>query len=304
MLTISMALVILSGCTASIHGGKMKPGESLETWKKGAIASWTSDPEKNTFLQRGPYANKWVGCKNGYELTDYEIGFCQGFYRNHAAFRLNVDRMQADPVFMENRATEFQLINIPTSDKWAAKLCGDGISASINYGAFDPSVETLLPNALTLPAATSTSTWVSGCEDGVKFENSLRNIFEKSDFGIKKLALYKKSLNQAQSSSNTTPPSEGTTPYSKDFIQALVKGNSTGNRLYDKCSNDAKMLIENGTDPNSNQYAQLGNSLMINIPAGSKKKLCGTAYVDVKDIYNELQYSNVLAAAQFIHERI
>jgi len=111
------------------------------------------------------------------------------------------------------------------------------------------------------------------------------------------LAFHSNSMVVTFSESLPTPNNKS---YDSTFITALENGNSTGNSLYDSCVHDAKLLIQNGTDPNSNQYAQLGNAMMINLKSGADVKLCGQAYVDVQRIYDALNSRSTLAAWNFV----
>lgn len=302
ILTITVSLLTLTGCKLSIHGQAISPNESLIEWQKGAVASWKSDISKNVIESRGKYAYKWSACKEGFKLTDYEIGFCQGFHLNHAIFRENIFRIQGDLASNGGNYDDYKLFEIPKTEKWAKTICNEDGYGHVTQQQMEPSLMRVLPNELILGEPTKIEEWFAGCVSGVKFQQQLMELFEKSKLGESKINEYKSSVLKAKIFTETRVQETKDEPYNSNFKKLLINGKSSGNELYDECAKDAKILIENGTDPNSNFYAQLGNSLMINIEAGPKKKLCGTAYVDVKDVYNFLIETNILAAAAFINE--
>jgi hypothetical protein len=302
--TVMTLLTLLSGCIFSVHGKPIKPEISLAEWKIKAYESWKEAPIKNGYEQRGEYASKWIGCRLGYLLSDNEVGFCQGFYFHKFLYDENISRMQQVDLMSIDSNSEDKYISIPSSDRWTKNICGDGSRSHVDRSAAGPDFDLMLMGEMYLGKVSSTQKWTAGCKDGVNFGIKLRKLFEKSNEGSALIRSYHRFLSKAlnELEKPTNYPDEDK-PYNSSFIDLLKDGRKVGNILYEQCSNDAKMLIENGTDPNSNFYAQLGNSLMIKIPAGPQKKLCGTAYVDVKDVYNYLMARSSLAAAQFLYEK-
>ena len=156
-------LVILTGCSNTGSPQILnKPSIDRSTWEKGAIADWTSNPAKNVLDSTGEFGNGWPPCQDNSTLSNYEIGYCDGFETGYGDLVENTSTLSGSGLV---RGTDIQL-KLPSTveiDSTCTPQNAKVRNARQSIG--NPS------------KFTNSNEWRPGCIEGYKFELKLQNIY-------------------------------------------------------------------------------------------------------------------------------
>jgi len=177
VLIFSMSSVfILSGCSSQPTPPPIPtpPITSLKSWQSAALQDWSNNAVENVL---GPshdskYTHNWSGCKPRFILTDFEVGFCQGFHLSKWEFENNMTH-----VLVQNFSSAGYK-DLPTSLTSIQRKCGSGENAYVAFPVQDYWDADF--DYLRLPESANIEDWYEGCISGFSFQIKLRELYEKT----------------------------------------------------------------------------------------------------------------------------